>query len=70
MSRLLIVFGLVLLALGLVWPWVERLGLGHLPGDILIERENFRLYMPLATALLISVVLSLVLWLVNWLIGR
>lgn len=64
-SRLLIMFGLVLVALGLLWPVITKLGLGRLPGDIVIERENFRLYLPLGTSLLISVVLSLILWLVN-----
>jgi hypothetical protein len=64
-SRMLIVFGLVLVALGLLWPVIEKLGLGRLPGDIVIERENFRLYLPLATSLLISIVLSLVVWLIN-----
>jgi hypothetical protein len=70
MSRLLIIFGLALVALGLLWPLIGRLGLGHLPGDIVIERENFRLYLPLTTSLLISIVFSLALWLVNWLIGK
>ena len=65
MTRLLIVFGLVLILLGLLWPLVPKLGLGRLPGDIVIERENFRFYLPLATSLLVSVVLSLVLWLLN-----
>jgi hypothetical protein len=65
MTRLLIVFGLVLILLGLLWPLVAKLGLGRLPGDIVIERENFRFYLPLATSLLLSVVLSLVLWLLN-----
>jgi Protein of unknown function (DUF2905) len=65
MTRLLIVFGLVLILLGLLWPLVAKLGLGRLPGDIVIERENFRFYLPLATSLLVSVVLSLVLWLLN-----
>jgi hypothetical protein len=64
-SRLLIVFGLVLVALGLLWPLISRIGLGRLPGDIVVERDNFRLYLALATSLLISVVLSLVLWLLN-----
>jgi Protein of unknown function (DUF2905) len=64
-SRVLIVFGLTLVALGLLWPIIGKLGLGRLPGDIVIERENFRLYLPLVTSLLISVVLSLVLWLIN-----
>jgi hypothetical protein len=64
-SRLLIVFGLVLVAMGLLWPLIAKLGLGRLPGDIVIERENFRLYLPIGTSLLISAVLSLILWLVN-----
>lgn len=64
-SRLLVIFGIVLVALGLLWPLVGKLGLGRLPGDIVIERENFRLYVPLATSLLISAVLSLILWLLN-----
>ena len=55
-------FGLVLVAAGLLWPFLSKLGLGRLPGDIVIERENFRLYLPLATSLLISVVLSLIIW--------
>ena len=64
-SRLLIIFGLLLVAAGLLWPLITRLGLGRLPGDIVIERENFRLYLPIATSLLLSVVLSLILWLIN-----
>ena len=65
MSKLLIVFGLVLVAAGLLWPLVARMGLGRLPGDIVVERENFRLYIPLATSLLISIVLSVLLWFFN-----
>jgi len=55
----------VLVALGILWPMIGKLGLGRLPGDIVIERENFRLYLPLVTSLLVSIVLSLVLWLFN-----
>ena len=65
MSRLLIIFGLVLVAVGVLWPVIEKLGLGRLPGDLVIERENFRLYIPIATSLLISLLLSLVLWFLN-----
>ena len=65
MARWLIILGVVLIVLGLLWPWLTRLGLGRLPGDIVIERDNFRLYIPITTSLLISVVLSLVLWLLN-----
>jgi hypothetical protein len=64
-SRLLIVFGLSLVGLGLLWPVMDKIGLGRLPGDIVIERDNFRVYIPLATSLLVSVVLSLLLWFLN-----
>jgi len=64
-SRLLIIFGLVLVAMGLLWPVIAKLGLGRLPGDIVIERENFRVYLPIGTSLLISAALSLILWLIN-----
>jgi hypothetical protein len=64
-SKLLIIFGLVLVALGLLWPVIGKLGLGRLPGDIVVERENFRLYFPITTSLLVSAVLSLILWLIN-----
>jgi hypothetical protein len=41
------------------------MGLGRLPGDIVIERDNFRLYIPIVTSLIVSLVLSLILWLFN-----
>ena len=62
-SRILVVLGLALVAAGLLWPLLLKLGLGRLPGDVVIERETFRLYVPIATSVLISVVLSLLLWL-------
>ena len=65
MSRLLIIFGLVLVAVGVLWPVIAKLGLGRLPGDLVIERENFRLYIPIATSLLIRLLLSQVLWFLN-----
>jgi Protein of unknown function (DUF2905) len=48
----------VLIAEGLLWPLLQKLGLGRLPGDIVIERENFRFYFPIVTSLITSVVLS------------
>jgi len=65
MPRFLIIAGLMLVAGGLLWPLSERLNLGRLPGDFVIGRGSFRLYLPLATSLLISLVLSLVLWLMR-----
>jgi len=65
MSRTLIVIGLVVVAVGVLWPYLSRLGLGRLPGDIVIQRGSFTFYAPLATGLLVSIVLSLVLWLLR-----
>ncbi|MFP5350497.1 MAG: DUF2905 domain-containing protein [Gammaproteobacteria bacterium] len=63
MNRWLIGLGIVLLAVGLAWPWLTKLGLFRLPGDIVIERENFRFYFPLTTMIVVSVAVSLLLWL-------
>lgn len=63
MARALVIIGIFLVVVGLLWPWIQKLGLGRLPGDIVVERENFRFYFPITTGILISVLLSLVLWL-------
>ena len=65
MARFLIVLGLVIVVIGLLWPYLSQIGLGRLPGDIVIERENMNFYFPLMTCLLLSVVFSLVFWIVN-----
>ena len=63
MARFLITFGVVLIIAGLLWPLIGKLGIGRLPGDIVIERENFRLYIPIGTSILASLVLTAALWL-------
>jgi Protein of unknown function (DUF2905) len=60
-SRFLIVFGLVILAAGLLWPLASKLGLGNLPGDVVIRGKNYTFYFPIVTSIILSVVLS-VLW--------
>jgi hypothetical protein len=62
MQRILIAVGAVLFLVGLLWPWLSRLGLGHLPGDIRIQTENGSFYFPIVTCVIISAVLSLVIW--------
>lgn len=63
MARLLIGLGIVLIVVGLVWPWLSKLGLGRLPGDIAIKREGFSFYFPITTSIIVSVVISVILWL-------
>ena len=62
MQRTLIIVGLVIFAVGLLWPWLSRLGLGRLPGDIVVEREGSAFYFPIVTCLVISAVLSAIFW--------
>ncbi|MFZ0487416.1 MAG: DUF2905 domain-containing protein [Arenicellales bacterium] len=62
MSRTLIIIGALIVIAGLLWPWLSKLPLGRLPGDIAIERDNFRFYFPITTMVIVSVVISVVLW--------
>ncbi len=62
MARTLIILGAILLLCGLLWPWIPKLGLCRLPGDIVIERGGSRFYFPIVTGLLVSLVVSAVLW--------
>ncbi len=63
MQRFLIIAGVVLVVVGLAWPWLAALGLGRLPGDIHVERDGWSFHFPLMTSLIVSVVLSLLIWL-------
>jgi hypothetical protein len=62
-GKLFIVMGLALACLGLLWLLAERIGLGRLPGDIVLKGDKYTVYIPVVTCLLLSVVLSLALWL-------
>jgi prepilin signal peptidase PulO-like enzyme (type II secretory pathway) len=62
MAKWLITIGIVLVALGLLWPLLAKLGLGSLPGDIKMERKGVTFYFPLTTSIIVSLVISLILW--------
>ena len=63
MARTLIFCGILFVLAGLLWPWLKQVPLGRLPGDIVIEKENFRFYFPVTTSILVSLVLSLLFYL-------
>ena len=65
MQRLLIGLGLALVLAGIAWPLLSRIGLGRLPGDIMIRRGSTSFYFPLATCIVFSIVLSALMWLLN-----
>jgi hypothetical protein len=62
-QKILIAAGALLIVLGLAWPLISKLGLGRLPGDIVMKREGFSLYFPIVTCLVVSAIGSLLLWL-------
>lgn len=62
MQRALIVIGLLVLVTGLLWPWISQLPIGRLPGDIVIEKPGFKLYVPITTMILVSLLITLLLW--------
>jgi len=62
MAKWLITIGIILVALGLLWPVLTKLGLGSLPGDIKLERKGFTFYFPLTTSIIVSLVITLILW--------
>jgi hypothetical protein len=64
-QRILIIVGLLIALIGLLWPWIAKLGLGRLPGDLIIDRPGFKLFAPFTTMIVISVVLSLIIWLLR-----
>lgn len=63
MNRLLVALGIALVVAGVAWPWLRRLPLFHLPGDIVIDRPGFKFFFPFTTMLIVSLVISLIAWL-------
>lgn len=63
MQKTLLIIGAVIILIGLLWPWLGKLPFGRLPGDIVVDRPEYRFYFPVTTMILVSVVISIVLWL-------
>ncbi|MFC1844345.1 DUF2905 domain-containing protein [Thermodesulfobacteriota bacterium] len=59
MQKILIGIGVVLLAAGFLWPWLGKVPIGRLPGDIIIDRPNLKIYIPITTMIIISIIISL-----------
>ncbi|HKI43950.1 MAG TPA: DUF2905 domain-containing protein [Balneolales bacterium] len=65
MTRLLVGIGILLIIAGLAWPYISKIGLFHLPGDIVIRKPNFSFYFPITTSIILSLLLTLLFWLIN-----
>ncbi len=62
MAKWLIIIGVVLVAVGVLWPLLAKMGLGSLPGDIKWERKGYTFYFPVTTSILVSLVVTVILW--------
>ena len=65
MQKILIILGILVLAAGILWPWVSKLPIGRLPGDIIIDKPGLKVYIPITTMILVSVIVSVILWLLR-----
>lgn len=63
MQRIFIIIGLVVLCIGIAWPWLSKLPIGRLPGDLAFERPGMKVFFPITTMIIVSIVVSLLLWL-------
>ena len=62
MQKILIMLGILVLATGIFWPWISKLPIGRLPGDIIIDKPGLKVYIPITTMILVSVIVSVILW--------
>lgn len=65
MQKILIIVGIAVVLIGLAWPWLGKLPLGRLPGDIVVSRPGFKFYFPITTMVLLSIILSIILWMIR-----
>ena len=61
MQRSLIILGLLIALIGVAWPWISKLPIGRLPGDLMLDRPGFKLFFPITTMIIVSIVISLIL---------
>ncbi len=59
MTKIFILIGVIFILIGLLYPYLSTLGLGKLPGDIVVERKNFNFYFPITTSIILSIIISL-----------
>ena len=60
MQKILIIIGIILLIVGLLYPYIKKLGIGQLPGDVLFKTGNSTFFFPIITCLIISIILTII----------
>ena len=64
-QKILITAGILIIIIGLTWPWISKLPFGKLPGDIVVDKPGFKFYFPITSMIILSVVMSLIIWLIK-----
>ena len=64
-QKILIAAGILILIIGFLWPWIAKLPIGKLPGDIVVDKPNFKFFFPITSMILVSVIISLITWLIK-----
>jgi hypothetical protein len=65
MQKILIIIGAVIIIIGLLWPWLVKLPLGRLPGDIIIDKPHLKIFIPITTMIIVSIIISVILWILR-----
>jgi len=65
MQKTLIIIGVGILVAGLLWPWLSKLPIGRLPGDIIIDRPQLKVYILITTMIVVSLIVSVILWIMK-----
>jgi hypothetical protein len=64
-QKILILIGVVVIIIGLTWPWLSKLPFGKLPGDIVVDKPNFKFFFPITSMIIVSAIVSLIAWLIR-----
>ncbi|MCA2004171.1 MAG: DUF2905 domain-containing protein [Ignavibacterium sp.] len=64
-QKVIIIIGALIILIGLLWPYISKIPLFRLPGDIVVDKPNFKLFIPITSMILLSIFLTLVLWLIK-----
>ncbi|MCZ7610736.1 MAG: DUF2905 domain-containing protein [Ignavibacterium sp.] len=64
-QKIIIIIGVVIILIGLNWPWISKLPFGKLPGDIVVDKPGFKLFFPITSMIILSLVVSLIIWIIK-----
>jgi len=65
MQKTLIIVGVILILIGVLWPWLGKVPIGRLPGDIIINKPNVKIFFPITTMIIISIIITIILWIIK-----